>query len=284
MGNLGPPLNADTLLNLGFKDLAVWALSKDGIEYRLDGANAQADQLLLDETNSLYAFVQGELVKYIGKTALTVRERFFGYRYPNQRQRTNWRCNGKIREILEAGAVVRIFVFNPTSHLRYGDFDINLAAGLEDSLITAFKPPWNGSERGRPITEEAEREKEDDVPDQHAVPRGVDELPRAPIVDPAGVASFQIVLGDAYYLHGVINPGVAASSHLGNHDEPTQVNFGDETEPVISKINRNAHKSGVRIVGRNARIAEWFQRHFSQGDVVEARILDRNSILLLPKP
>ena len=52
-----PQLTADTLLNLGFRDVAAWTLSKgeDGIEYRLDGANAQADKLLLDETNSLYA-------------------------------------------------------------------------------------------------------------------------------------------------------------------------------------------------------------------------------------
>jgi hypothetical protein len=37
-----PQLTADTLLNLGVKDLAVWPLSKgeEGIEYRLDGANA----------------------------------------------------------------------------------------------------------------------------------------------------------------------------------------------------------------------------------------------------
>ena len=278
-------LTADTLLNLGFRDVAVWALSQgeDGIEYRLDGANAQADKLLLDETNSLYAFVHGEQVKYIGKTARTVRERFVGYRNPSQRQRTNWRCNGKIREMLKAGEIVRIFVFNPISHLRYGDFDINLAAGLEDSLITEFKPPWNGSERGRPISEEAEREKEEEVTDRPKGTQGVD-LPHAPIANPVGVASFQIVLGEAYYQQGFINPGVAASSHLGNDGEPIEVNFGDDTPPVTSRINRTANKSGgARIVGRNARIAEWFQRHFSRGDVVEARVLGRNSILLLPK-
>ena len=44
--------------------------------------------------------------------------------------------------------VLRILVFNPISNLRYGDFDINLAAGLEDSLIAEFSPPWNGRERG----------------------------------------------------------------------------------------------------------------------------------------
>ena len=36
--------------------------------------------------------------------------------------------------MLKAGEIVRIFVFNPISHLRYGDFDINLAAGLEEFL------------------------------------------------------------------------------------------------------------------------------------------------------
>jgi hypothetical protein len=37
------------------------------------------------------------------------------------------------------------------------------------------------------------------------------------------------------------------------------------------------------VVGGNGRIAKWMQANFSFGDVVEARVLNRNSILLLPK-
>ncbi|MFD1111391.1 hypothetical protein [Pseudoroseomonas ludipueritiae] len=54
--------------------------------------------------------------------------------------------------------------------------------------------------------------------------------------------------------------------------------------PLSSRIDRRANKSGVvRVVGGNGRIAKWMQANFSFGDVVEARVLNRNSILLLPK-
>ncbi len=155
-----PHWTADTLLNLGFRDIAAWVTSSGngGIDYRMDGPNPPADRVLLGSVNSLYAFVHGDRVMYIGKTARNLRDRIAGYRNPHKGQRTNWRCNGNIRDMLKRNEVLRILVFNPPPKLRYGDFDINLAAGLEDSLIAEFDPPWNGRERGRAITEEAERE------------------------------------------------------------------------------------------------------------------------------
>jgi hypothetical protein len=147
-----PHWTADTLLNLGFRDIAAWVTSSGngGIDYRMDGPNPPADRVLLGEVNSLYAFVHGDRVMYIGKTARNLRDRIAGYRNPHVGQRTNWRCNGNIRDMLKRNEVLRIFVFNPIPKLRYGDFDINLAAGLEDSLIAEFDPPWNGRERGVP--------------------------------------------------------------------------------------------------------------------------------------
>jgi len=282
-------LTADTLLNLGFRDVGMWTASKrDGcLEYRLDGAGAKADELALSERNSLYAFVKGDEVKYLGKTARTIRERFAGYRNPGQSQRTNLRCNREIREMLRCGAVIRIFVFNPISLFRYGDFEINLAAGLEDALIEAFDPPWNGRERGRAITEEAEREEleeaglpaneEPDLPDDSAA---------APNARPgSSVCSFKIVLGEAYYRQGIINPGVEASAHLGDDGDPIEVAFDDEVQPVISRIDRRANPNGsVRVVGRNGAIARWFQARFQKGDVVQAQVVDAHRVLLHAKP
>jgi hypothetical protein len=284
-------LTSDTLLNLGFKDIAVWVTSSDngGIDYRMDGSNASADRLLLGEVvNSLYAFVHGDRVMYIGKTARTLRERLAGYRNPPKGQRTNWRCHENIREMLKRNEALRILAFNPISNLRYGDFDINLAAGLEDSLIAQFNPPWNGRERGHAITEEAEREslQEATLPAQSSSETpAVSPIAREPgSHPPVGAASFQIVLAETYYKQGLINPGVDASRYLGDDGDPIAIAFGDGSEPVTSRIDRTANKSGaVRVVGRNRLIAQWFQKHFREGDVVEARVLDRHHILLLPK-
>jgi hypothetical protein len=284
-----PQLTSDTLLNLGFRDIAAWVASSDngGIDYFVDGPNAPAVRVLLDQKNSLYAFVHGDRVMYIGKTARTLRERLAGYRNPHKGQRTNWRCNGNIREMLKRNEVLRILAFNPISHLRYGGFDINLAAALEDSLIAEFKPPWSGRERGHAITEEAERE----LVEEAALPIGTASgaptaLPIAPEPEspiPVGVASFQITLAETCYRQGLINPGVDASRYLGDDGDPIAISFGDGSEPVTSHIDRTANKSGaVRVVGRNRLIAQWFQKHFSEGDIVEARILDRHHILLLP--
>ncbi len=284
-------LTAETLLTLGFRDIAKWAPARrEGcLDYVLDGPNAKADGVLLDARNSLYAFVEGDAVKYIGKTARTIRVRFVGYKNPTQRQRTNWRNNRNIRDALGAGAAIRILVFNPISFFRYGDFEINLAAGLEDALIETFDPPWNGRDRGRAITEEAEREELDEAearasggPQETAEPAPAP-VPAEPPLSAA--ISFKIVLGEAYYNQGLINPGVEASAHLGGDGDPIEVAFDDGAEPVLSRIDRRANPSGsVRIVGRNRPIARWFQRHFQKGDTVGALVLDAHRVLLLSKP
>jgi hypothetical protein len=253
-------LNRETLLNLGFLDVAKWRLSGEEIACDLDGERAAANQVLLDDPNALYAFLQGDAVQYIGKTTRGVRRRFVTYRRPGKGQRTNLRCNAKIKEALKTGAEIRVLVFAPITHLRYLDFEINLAAGLEDSLIKAFDPPWNGRERDKPITEEAEREEAEEETGAEA-PETVEPEPSA--ARPANrppLTSFKIKLGQAYFEQGLINPGVDASRHLGVDGEHLQVLFEDGSEPVLSRINRSANPSGgVRVVGRNRQIAEWFR-------------------------
>lgn len=281
-----PDFTAETLLALGFKDIARWTstLREGSLDYVL---NDPADAAFLDERNSLYAFVEGDNVKYIGKTARTIRRRFAGYKNPGQTKRTNWRNNGNIRAALVTGTTIRILVFTPISLLQYGGFDINLAAGLEDALIEEFDPPWNGKDRGHAITEEAEREELDEVTGSTS-----DESQEAlnSVLSPSLTkvlsdrCQFKIILGEAYYNQGFINPGVEASTCLGRDGDPIKVAFDDVTEPVISRINRRANPNGsVRIIGRNRLIARWFQAHFQKGDTVNAVVLDAQHVLLLSK-
>ena len=116
--------------------MAKWtnADNAGGIKYSFDRANATADLVLLDVRNALYAFVQGDTVSYIGKTARSIKKRFIGYCTPNKSQRTNWRCHNKIKALLKEHKAIRILVFTPISQLRYGEFEIDLAAGLEEAL------------------------------------------------------------------------------------------------------------------------------------------------------
>src|SRR4051794_26181035 len=154
-------LSAETLLNIGFRDVGKWLATDDGfnIRYVLDGSGAAANDAMLDVRNALYAFVQGGKVNYIGKTARSIRKRFIGYCNPGSTQQTNQRCHDNIKASLKCSVETRVFLFTPISDLRYGEFQIDLAAALEESLIVAFAPPWNGREGKRLLTEEAEREK-----------------------------------------------------------------------------------------------------------------------------
>lgn len=286
-------LNVETLLNIGFRDIGKWVAANNGnIEYALDGANATADRVLLDVRNALYAFVMDDTVCYIGKTARSIKKRFVGYCKPGKTQKTNWRCHANIKGLLKVGTNVRILVFTPISDLRYGDFQIDLAAGLEEALIVSFSPPWNGREGKRPITEEAEREATEEAEDALAdVANPGKRLSASPEArapsSPQSTqpqATFQIRLGSAYYNQGLINPGVQASERLGEHGDPVIVYLGNESEQVNSVINRTANANGsVRVVGNNQSIADWFQTNFQPGDVVEAKVQDAQHILLLSR-
>jgi hypothetical protein len=276
-------LNAEVLLNLGFVDIGRWVPSGDYIAHQLDGENASANEALLDARNALYAFVEGDRVLYIGKTARSIRKRYRGYCRPGMRQATNKRCHGNIKAALSQGTEIRIFAFAPITHLRYADFEINLAAGLEDSLIREFDPPWNGKDdKGRqPISEDAEREEAEEAEvEKPDAASASDILPEPQASSPAPVP-FSVALGPTYFNKGFLNPGVDASRHLGNDAEPVRVLLGDANNVVVSKINRTANSSGaVRVVGGNSQIARWFQDNFHEGDTVQGRVIDRHTILL----
>ncbi|WP_292465339.1 hypothetical protein [Mesorhizobium sp.] len=77
-----PELNAEVLLNIGFVDVGSWQAGGDVIVYELDGSDAEANQVLLNAPNALYAFVEGDQVLYIGKTARSIRKRYVGYCRP----------------------------------------------------------------------------------------------------------------------------------------------------------------------------------------------------------
>lgn len=273
---------AEVLLNLGFVDVGKWQVRGDFLAYVLDGVDPSANEVLLDAASALYAFVRDYQVLYIGKTARSIRKRYAGYCRPGKTQATNQRCHRNIKAALAEGVEIRIFIFAPITHLRYSDFDINLAAGLEDSLIREFNPPWNGRERGQPISEDAEREEEDEPRFVASVPDAVVAVPAVSRASHEATAAFSIVLGSTYYRKGILNLGVEASECLGKHGDSIRVRFSDGSQAVISKINRTANRTGsVRIIGGNADIARWFQQNFSEGDTVHGNVVDPHTVELV---
>jgi hypothetical protein len=93
--------------------------------------------------NVLYAFVSANAVLYIGKTTRSLKKRVYGYENPGPTQSTNIKVNKFIKETLVKGDPVEIHALADNGLLEYGGFHVNLAAGLEDSMIAKLKPKWN---------------------------------------------------------------------------------------------------------------------------------------------
>ena len=123
------------LLDIGFRKVGEWTLVENAIAVTLDAeANSR---------NILYAFVSESEVLYIGKTTQSLKARMYGYQNPGPTQSTNIRNNANLRDRLARGSSVVVFVLPDHGLLKYGGFHLNLAAGLEDSIVSQLKPQWN---------------------------------------------------------------------------------------------------------------------------------------------
>lgn len=122
--------------DIGFRRSGSWSLIDDNnIKITLT-ENQQT-------TNALYAFISDGEVLYIGKTTQQLRKRLYGYQNPRGTQATNIRGNKEILAALEKKRQIDVFVLPDHGLLKFGGFHLNLAAGLEDSLINDLRPRWN---------------------------------------------------------------------------------------------------------------------------------------------
>lgn len=123
------------LSSLGFELIGGWFLNFSGIDFHL--------QKYKDKNNILYAFVVDEKIMYVGKSTQTLYKRMMGYKNPGPTQSTNINNNARIRKNLSENHPVLVYVFVQSEDYLYRGVNINLAAGLEDNLISLLNPPWN---------------------------------------------------------------------------------------------------------------------------------------------
>ena len=131
------------LKTIGFTLAGSWKTTENAIAF-------ESNQMM-SARNVLYAFVlNGELV-YIGKTTNTLRHRMQRYKTPAKNSKkggtTNIKNHKNIKDSLARGKSVQVFVLPDNGLLQYGGFHVNLAAGLEDSLVRELKPLWNGGKK-----------------------------------------------------------------------------------------------------------------------------------------
>jgi hypothetical protein len=123
------------LLNIGFRRVGSWNQTPSGIACAFDDC--------ADTRNILYSFICGQTVLYVGKTVGSLKKRMYGYQNPGPTQSTNIKGNRNISALLADGNKVEIFALPDNGLLHFGVFHINLAAGLEDSIVRTLNPRWN---------------------------------------------------------------------------------------------------------------------------------------------
>lgn len=123
------------LCDIGFRKVGEWTAAPCGIQFSLaDCANAR---------NILYAFVSEGVALYVGKTTQPLKKRMYGYQNPGPTQGTNIKGRSNIAALLSDGRPIDIFALPDNGLLHFGTFHVNLAAGLEDSIVRTLNPQWN---------------------------------------------------------------------------------------------------------------------------------------------
>jgi len=130
-----PSNSLQQLVNLGFEEVGQWFLEADQVAFTLNKSAKEA--------NILYSFVVNGEVKYVGKSIQTLHKRMYLYKQGGGSQRTNIRNKAAIKACLEIGQQVKIYVLVPDLEMNYKGMPINIAAGLEDNIISLLKPDWN---------------------------------------------------------------------------------------------------------------------------------------------
>ncbi len=244
------------LLIIGFEQAGHWIL--DGQHLRCNLTKFRTKE------NVLYAFVVDLEVKYIGKTTQQLYKRMYGYMKPGALQTTNIRGHESIRECLQSDAAVDVYVLPDNGLMHYGDFHINLAAGLEDSLIATIKPDWNGGKLS-PKAIAAETEECDAA--------------EFPVPFPASY-SFEFRLQPTYFSRGFFNVAKEHSDKLGEDGQQIEIYCGDLPTPLTAVINRQSNGNGTpRILG-GVQLRNWIQSVFTAGDSVLVDVYSPVSIRL----
>jgi hypothetical protein len=267
------------LLDIGFQFAGHWLLEEERLQIVL--------RMYGEQRNVLYAFICDGEVKYIGQSTQTLRKRMGGYIRPAPDSSTNIKNNRNIRELLTAGAAVDVYVLPDNGLMHYGPYHLNLAAGLEASLIAALTPQWNGHTRQRqqkaPEKGTATGEVTDYLPESQLEASEANEAEEP--VDtrpPVPVATFEFRLEDSYWEKGFFNGRKAADSYLGADGDNIEIFVGDERKPILGNINRTTTGNNTPRVFGGPELRKRFQSFPKMTEMI-VEVYSPTSIRILPK-
>jgi hypothetical protein len=251
------------LLSIGFIYVGNWTLLE----------SSKLCLTLISHFNSkniLYSFICNGEVKYIGKSIKRLEGRLYGYQNPGLSQSTNIRVNALIIEQLNKGNPVDIFILNDNGLLSFGGFKINIAAGLEDSLIYEINPEWNFAGKKR-LLEDVQSEVISNKPQK---------LPREKSTN---TDCIEIKLGQTYYRQGFFNIPVSHSMKFAEDNAVIEMILEPNAEQIYGYINRRANLNGTPRIMGGVSLKEWIQKSFNQEEIMIVEILSPISIRITNK-
>ena len=136
--------NRKMLIGIGLEDTAAW--KADGHGFKAVRDKDARWRWISAKPGTLHAFCSGDKVLYIGRTDETLSRHFARLGDPSSGP-ADKRIFEAIRKLLSAGKDVRILVLAEEPPVSWGPFAVSLSAGIKESLIAAFRPPWNEPEK-----------------------------------------------------------------------------------------------------------------------------------------
>ncbi|ECF0753527.1 GIY-YIG nuclease family protein [Salmonella enterica subsp. enterica serovar Albany] len=246
--------NMNRLTEIGFIKVGFWQIIDGSLKYHLDDR-------FTDVKNNLYAFVCDGEVKYVGKTTRLLRNRMYHYSRPGPSQSTNIKNNANIIEMLSNNVAVDILVLPDSGLMHYGQFHLNLAAGLEDSIIGAISPEWNGVQRPELKSEEVISTE-------------------AEIITHNSIKQFTFNMTDTYWRRGFFNVPVVSSQKFGKDGENIKIILRDGMSSITAMINRTANQSGSPRIMGGVELRQYFQLNYTIGDVAPFEVITQNMMKL----
>lgn len=242
---------------LGFKYIGNWSKTEDNkLFYKLNQLS-KIDSIL-------YAFIMGDELLYIGKTTRNIENRLKGYINPGSSQTTNIKNNANLIELLNLNNNIQIWIFEDNGLMSFGGFRVNLAAGLEDSLIKELKPKWNGNRLSIEYNKLIEQFED------------VYEKKEKPI--------YRLKLCKTYYNWECINISSIFSEFLGEHEQKIGIFIGTSKNQLeTAKIDRNATpNSTIRIRPDGSKnLKKWFHDNCELNEVIDILIESPNKIRII---
>jgi hypothetical protein len=260
------------LLEIGFKPVGHWILANGEIAPDLKEMPTQR--------NILYAFVCEGEIQFIGKATQQLSITLLSYQRPNQVQSAKLRNSNNIRELLSLGKKVDILALPDNGLLHYGGFRINLAAGLEDSMIAKLQPHWNvlRSSRFRP-GEAGKPEPSEDIANE-AKPEIQDRTENVPLH--AVPETMLLTLQETYWNRGFFNVPVQYAPHFGGDLQKISIIVPHRQLPITGYISRAANSNGTPRVMGGRELQKWFRRESRPMGKINVEILSPTSIVLTP--